>query len=102
MDGFSPMDRHLRSCRRRLGAVSAGVLFALALLPATLAPVYLGILGGAYLVISLVLGVGFLSMVIWSLLGGGPTRQRWVFLSSLLYLMGLLAFMLIDRQPPAV
>ena len=78
------------------------LVFALALVPATLAPVYLGLLGTAYLVISLALGAGFLGMVIWSLFGGGATRQRWVFLSSLLYLMGLLAFMLIDRQPPAV
>ncbi len=78
------------------------LLFALALVPATLAPVYLGLLGTAYLVVSLLLGAGFLGMVIWSLFGGGPTRQRWVFLSSLLYLMGLLAFMLIDRRPPTV
>ena len=77
------------------------LVFALALVPATLAPVYLGLLGIPYLVISLALGVGFLGMVIWSLFGGGAARQRWVFLSSLLYLMGLLAFMLIDRQPPA-
>ena len=76
------------------------LVFALALVPATIAPFYLGIMGTAYLVFSLALSAGFLGMVIWSLFGGGATRQRWVFLSSLLYLMGLLAFMLIDRQPP--
>ena len=78
------------------------LVFALALVPATIAPFLLGIMGTAYLVISLALGAGFLGMVIWSLFGGGAARQRWVFLASLLYLIGLLAFMLIDRQPPTV
>jgi protoheme IX farnesyltransferase len=78
------------------------LIFALALVPATMAPYFMGLLGTAYLVISLALGATFLGMVIWSLMGGGRTRQRWVFLSSLLYLMGLLAFMLIDRQPPTL
>lgn len=45
MDSFSPMDRHLRSCRRRLGAVSAGVLFALAL-PAGAAAGFDGVADG--------------------------------------------------------
>jgi protoheme IX farnesyltransferase len=76
------------------------LIFALALVPATIAPFFMGILGVAYLVISLALGMAFLGMVIWSMLGGDLSRQRWVFLSSLLYLMGLLAFMLIDRRPP--
>jgi protoheme IX farnesyltransferase len=76
------------------------LIFTLALVPATLAPFFMGLLGTAYLVISLALGLAFLGMVIWSLLGTDTSRQRWVFLSSLLYLMGLLAFMLIDRQPP--
>lgn len=75
------------------------LLFSLALVPVTLTPAALGLVGTAYLAGGTVLSVGFLAMVAWSLRGSDLFRQRWVFLSSLLYLCGVLVFLLLDRQP---
>ncbi|MFQ5743028.1 MAG: heme o synthase [Acidobacteriota bacterium] len=72
---------------------------ALMLLPVTLLPAAVGIVGKFYFGGALLLGMAFLAVVFWSVHRPDEGRERWVFLGSLLHLTGLMVLMLLDRQP---
>jgi len=72
------------------------LLYTLMLVPVTLAPVALGILGGVYLVASLLLGAWFVHAAVRVLRQGTKAAARRMFLVSLLYLFLLFVDMLAD------
>jgi protoheme IX farnesyltransferase len=73
------------------------VLYAAALLPATLLPVPLHMAGMVYLFCALALGVVFLAFAIRCAASDQRTDARKLFLASILYLPLLLAAMMIDK-----
>ncbi len=76
------------------------VVYCLALVPASLVPVYLGAAGAVYAGGALLLGLAFLSSV-WRFRRFRTVGQaRRVLRASLLYLPGLLALLVLDRALP--
>lgn len=90
------------SVRDETGATTArrGLGYTLALVMASLLPYQLGLAGRAYLVGVLVLDAGMLAAVVATVLRPSRSRQRWVFLASLIYLTVLMALLVFDRLPP--
>ncbi len=73
------------------------LLCTLALVPVTLAPVGLGLLGGVYLAVALVLNAWFVWHGVRLLRESTPGAARRVFQVSMLYLFALLGAMILDR-----
>jgi protoheme IX farnesyltransferase len=71
--------------------------YTLALVPVTLAPVPLGLLGGVYLAAALALDAWFVWHVVRVLRERSDTAARRAFHVSLLYLFALFLAMLVDR-----
>jgi protoheme IX farnesyltransferase len=69
------------------------VVYALALLPVSLAPTLLGLAGPIYFAGALVLGLVFLSMGVWTALARSGAAARRLFVTSLAYLPCLLLLM---------
>jgi protoheme IX farnesyltransferase len=73
------------------------VLWAVALVPVSLMPVYVGIAGQAYFAVALMLGLAFLSFGV----SCAATRERLdarkLFFASIIYLPALLGVMMLDR-----
>jgi heme o synthase len=73
------------------------VLYLVALVPMTLLPFQLGIAGGWYLSVAVLLGLSFLGLGAWGLFRSlGRAWARQTFLFSLLYLAGLFAALMLD------
>ncbi len=70
----------------------------LALLPVGLLPTLIGLTGSVYLVLSIVLALGFLWTAARFVHDRSPTAARRVLMASLVYLPALLAIMALDRQ----
>jgi protoheme IX farnesyltransferase len=81
----------LRSTGRQM------VLYAAALLPASLMPMALGMVGPLYAGLALILGLAFLGFALACSASGARNDARRLFLASILYLPLLLAFMMIDK-----
>jgi len=80
------------TARRSLG-------YTLGLVGASLLPWFLELAGRVYLAGALVLDAGILAAVVATVSRPSRTRQRWVFLASLIYLTGLMALVVLDRLP---
>ncbi len=76
--------------------------YTLALLPVTLAPVWLGYLGPLYAAIAVAGGLWFLYLVVQSMRGDQPALDWKVFKGSVSYLSILFLAMLVDLLVPAV
>ncbi len=74
--------------------------YTLALLPVTLAPVWLGYLGPLYAAVAAVTGLGFLALVIRSLVVQAHRADWQVFKGSVAYLSLLFLVMLVDLTLP--
>ena len=74
--------------------------YALALVPVTLAPVWLGYLSPAFGAVALVLGLAFVASVVYSLMEQRPIIDRRVFRDSIAYLTLLFLAMLVDLVTP--
>jgi protoheme IX farnesyltransferase len=74
--------------------------YSLALIPASLLPVFLGQAGKAYLVGALVLGFGFLHYGIRLALHRSNSLARRLVLASVVYLPLVFALMMADKTPP--
>jgi protoheme IX farnesyltransferase len=88
-----PLERGDESSRAQL------VLYLVALLPMTMLPYQLRVAGGWYLAVAAGLGLAFLGLGAWGFfrqLGKPWARQTFFF--SLLYLTGLFAALMLDRQ----
>ena len=74
------------------------LIYALALLPVSMAPVLLGIAGKTYLICALALGLIFLAFA--ANCGATRTRRaaRWLFFASILYLPILLTILMLNRS----
>jgi protoheme IX farnesyltransferase len=91
-----PIERGDESSRAQL------VLYLVALLPMTMLPYQLRVAGGWYLLVAAALGLAFLGLGAWGFfrqLGKPWARQTFFF--SLLYLTGLFAALMLDRQTHA-
>lgn len=75
------------------------VAYSLLLIPLAVLPAILGLAGAGYFYGSLALSIGFFAVTVWSLRTLGAGRERWVFLSSLVYLTVLMAILVVDRVP---
>ena len=76
-----------------------GLLFGLAtLVLVSLAPVAAGLAGGAYLLGASLLGAGFVAAALRMAVARNVPAARALFLSSILYLVGLCALLLLDRR----
>jgi len=75
------------------------VAYSLLLIPLAVLPAILGLAGPGYFYGSLALSIGFFAVTVWSLRTLGAGRERWVFLSSLVYLTVLMAILVVDRVP---
>jgi protoheme IX farnesyltransferase len=74
------------------------VLYAAALVPASLMPVTLGVVGAAYFTAAVLLGLAFLSFAVSCAASGGTRADaRKLFVASIVYLPLLLAAMLLDK-----
>lgn len=73
------------------------VLYAAALVPVSLAPAALGLMGGLYFVGALALGLAYLGFGVAFSLRRSATEARWLMLASILYLPAVLLVMLLDR-----
>jgi protoheme IX farnesyltransferase len=73
------------------------VLYAIALVPASIVPVTLGMAGMTYFVTAMLLGLAFLSFGISCATTGSRSDARKLFFSSILYLPLLLAGLMIDK-----
>ena len=73
------------------------VVYALALVPVSLAPVLQGVAGPVYLGGAVILGGGFLASAVAFARASSTGQARRVLRASLLYLPGLLALLLLDR-----
>jgi len=71
--------------------------YAIALIPVSLMPVYVGLAGQAYFAVALMLGLAFLSFCVSCALTGTRPDARSVFLASIIYLPALLGVMMLDR-----
>lgn len=72
------------------------MIYALALLPVSLAPTLFGLTGPWYFIAALVLGIGF-CRVAWSGLKSLDFKAREIFHASVIYLSLLLIFMMADK-----
>src|SRR5262249_6173637 len=84
-------DRHGRLTARNM------VIYTLALIPVSFAPVFLGSAGLIYLGGATTLGLGFLMQTVGFAQATSTWRARQVLRASLVYLPGLLAVLLVDR-----
>jgi protoheme IX farnesyltransferase len=75
------------------------VIFSLTLLPITLIPSVLGIAGGLYFLVALLLGLVFLAFGILVAIWKSEPSARHMFIVSVLYLPLLLGVMVADRLP---
>lgn len=73
------------------------ILYAVALIPISLTPVYLGLAGQAYFMIALLLGLAFLSFGVSCATTRTRTDARRLFVASIIYLPALLAVMMMNR-----
>ena len=73
------------------------VIYSLALIPASLLPTYLGMLGGLYFAGALVISLGFLWFSLAMYRERSTVAARRLFGASLFYLPSLMALMLLDR-----
>ena len=69
------------------------------LVPIGALPALIGLAGTAYLAASLLLGIVFFGTTVWALGATGKGRERWVFLTSLVYLTGIVIVLVVDRLP---
>jgi protoheme IX farnesyltransferase len=74
------------------------VLYATALVPVSLSPVYAGVAGQAYFVAAVMLGLAFLSFGVSCATTGKRDDARKLFFASILYLPVLLGVMMLDRM----
>ncbi len=86
------VDEDLSSSSRQI------VVYCLALIPATLLAVPLGMAGGLYLVAAMLLGIGFLAFGIRAARSQSRSDCRLLFLASVVYLPLLLAFLMMDKR----
>jgi protoheme IX farnesyltransferase len=112
MPHFLAIARMYRDDYNRAGMVMLGldedgssayatmIAFCVALIPVAASMTWLGATGWIYLAAALLLGFGFLAAAIRASRERTRTADRKAFFFSLIYLTGLLAVMLIDRQPP--
>lgn len=75
------------------------VLYALALIPVSLFPTFLGLTGTVYLVGALILGILYLAPCLFAVRTLDRTTARKVFFASLAYLPLLLILLLVDTVP---
>jgi len=73
------------------------ILYGAALVPVSLMPSALGLMGGIYFVGALVLGLAYLGAGLAFARSRSRVGARWLMLASLLYLPGVLLAMLVDR-----
>ncbi|HZF10428.1 MAG TPA: heme o synthase [Thermoanaerobaculia bacterium] len=73
------------------------ILYGAALVPVSLMPSALGLMGGIYFVGALVLGLAYLGAGLAFARSRSMVGARWLMLASLLYLPGVLLAMLVDR-----
>jgi protoheme IX farnesyltransferase len=78
-------------------AARQSVLYGAALVPVSLMPALLGLMGGIYFGGALVLGLVFLGFSVGFARNRTTSGARWLMLASLLYLPAILLVMLIDR-----
>jgi heme o synthase len=76
---------------------SQAVLYGAALVPVSLMPAVLGLLGGIYFTGALVLGLGYLGFALAFSVRRSQSFARRLMLASILYLPALLLVMLLDR-----
>ncbi|HYO10625.1 MAG TPA: heme o synthase [Tepidisphaeraceae bacterium] len=74
------------------------VLYAVALIPVSLMPVYVGLAGRAYFAVALMLGLAFLSFAVSCALTRERADARKLFFASIIYLPALLGVMMLDRS----
>jgi protoheme IX farnesyltransferase len=74
------------------------VLYAVALVPVSLMPVYVGLAGQAYFAVALMLGLAFLSFAVSCALTKERLDARKLFFASIIYLPALLGVMMLDRS----
>jgi protoheme IX farnesyltransferase len=74
------------------------VLYGLALLPATLTPVGIGMAGNVYFTAAVLMGLAFLSYCVSCAVSKERIDARKLFFASIIYLPLLLAFMMIDKS----
>ena len=75
-------------------------LFAALLVPAAVAPFFVGLAGPRYLAAALVLSLGLLAVATQFAFERSTHRARWLFFSSLIYLPVLWAFLMLDLVRP--
>jgi protoheme IX farnesyltransferase len=73
------------------------VLYAVALIPVSLMPTYVGIAGPAYFGVALMLGLAFLSFAASCAISKTRADARKLFFASIIYLPALLGVMMLDR-----
>ena len=73
------------------------MLFVGALIPVSLAPAWVGLVGSAYLTGSVILGVGFAVLALRFALDRTTTKARWLFAGSIIYLPLLWGLMVVSR-----
>jgi protoheme IX farnesyltransferase len=73
------------------------LLYSLLLVPLTLAPYWLGIVGVAYAVTALLLGLGFVTLALRVWRAAGDRAAKQMFAYSILYLFLLFALMMLDK-----
>lgn len=73
------------------------ILYGAALVPVSLAPAALGLLGGVYLAGALALGLAYLGFGLAFARRRATAEARWLMLASILYLPAVLLVMLLDR-----
>ena len=73
------------------------ILYGAALVPVSLMPSALGLMGGIYFVGALALGLAYLGASLAFARSRSMVGARWLMLASLLYLPGVLLAMLVDR-----
>jgi protoheme IX farnesyltransferase len=73
------------------------ILYAVALIPVSLMPTYVGIAGPAYFGVALMLGLAFLSFAASCAISKTRVDARKLFFASIIYLPALLGVMMLDR-----
>jgi protoheme IX farnesyltransferase len=94
--GLQMLPRNDREGRATVGQILG---YSLALIPASLLPVFLGQAGKAYLVGALVLGFGFLHYGMRLALQRSDSSARRLALASVVYLPLVFALMMVDKTP---
>jgi protoheme IX farnesyltransferase len=73
------------------------LIYSLILVPLTLAPYALGVVGTLYAAVAAVLGLGLLALALRVRWGGGDRAAKQMFAYSILYLFLLFALMMVDK-----